>query len=162
MMTLCRAPLAIDMNGAWQIGILEREHIPAVAELERLCFSEPWSENSLAILTAENNFGVVATLDGRAVAYGGMTCVLDEGAVTNIATHPDLRRRGLGREILRALLSEARKRGARTVFLEVRESNEAARALYLSEGFYECGIRKNFYRHPTENAVQMAFSQEEE
>ena len=150
------------MSGAWQIGILGSEHIPDVAEIERLCFSEPWSEKSLVILTDENNFGVVATLDGQTVAYGGMTCVLDEGAVTNIATHPDHRRQGLGRRILRELLSEAQKRGVHTVFLEVRESNDAARALYLSEGFYECGIRKNFYRRPTENAVQMVFSQKEE
>ena len=150
------------MSGAWQIGILGSEHIPDVAEIERLCFSEPWSEKSLVILTYENNFGVVATLDGQTVAYGGMTCVLDEGAVTNIATHPDHRRQGLGRRILRELLSEAQKRGVHTVFLEVRESNDAARALYLSEGFYECGIRKKFYRRPTENAVQMVFSQKEE
>ena len=150
------------MSGAWQIGILGSEHIPDVAEIERLCFSEPWSEKSLVILTDENNFGVVATLDGQTVAYGGMTCVLDEGAVTNIATHPNHRRQGLGRRILRELLSEAQKRGVHTVFLEVRESNDAARALYLSEGFYECGIRKNFYRRPTENAVQMVFSQKEE
>ena len=87
------------MSGAWQIGILGSEHIPDVAEIERLCFSEPWSEKSLVILTDENNFGVVATLDGQTVAYGGMTCVLDEGAVTNIATHPDHRRQGLGRRI---------------------------------------------------------------
>ena len=145
------------MSGAWQIGILGSEHIPDVAEIERLCFSEPWSEKSLVILTDENNFGVVATLDGQTVAYGGMTCVLDEGAVTNIATHPDLRRRGLGREILRALLSEARKRGARTVFLEVRESNEGARALYQKMGFLEVGRRKKYYER-TEDAILMTLT----
>ena len=145
------------MSEEYRISLLDSTYISDVAEIESLCFSEPWGEKSLTLLLSENNFGVVALLDGRAVAYGGMTCVLDEGAVTNIATHPSYRRRGLGREVLRAMLTEAEKRGVHTVFLEVRESNEAARALYLSEGFYECGIRKNFYRRPVENAVQMAY-----
>ena len=135
--------------------IMTREHISQVAEIERQCFSEPWSENSLELLCSGENFGVVALLDGRVVAYGGVTCVLDEGSVTNIATHADYRRRGIGRQIVRAMVSEAKKRGISSVFLEVRESNAPARELYLSEGFHECGTRKGFYRHPVENAVQM-------
>ena len=126
-----------------------------MAELERLCFSEPWSENSLRILTETGALGRVAMLGDRVAAYGGMTTVLDEGAVTNIAVHPELRRRGLGRGVTEALLSSAETAGIRRVFLEVRESNEAAIRLYESLGFRSCGIRKNFYRHPTESAIQM-------
>ena len=153
-MTLLRVSLAIDMTEA---RILAAEHISDVALIEKLCFSEPWSEESLGLLLRDGNFGVVCVNDGRAVAYGGMTCCLDEGAVTNIAVHPELRRKGLGRQIVRAMLREAEKRGIKTVFLEVRESNSAARTLYASEGFLEIGRRKNFYRAPTEDAIAMAY-----
>lgn len=101
---------------------------------------------------------MVAIEDGVVAAYGGMTCVLDEGAITNIAVLPDFRRRGLGRAIVSALKSEAQKRGICIVFLEVRESNGGAIALYLSEGFSECGKRKGFYRHPQEDAIQMVYN----
>ena len=131
--------------------------LPEVAQLERLCFVEPWSEQSLSLLCGADGFGVVVTCGGRAVAYGGMTTVLDEGSVTNVATHPDFRRRGFGRMAVEALLCEAKRRGLRSVFLEVRESNTPARSLYEALGFRPCGVRKNFYRHPTEHAVLMAW-----
>ncbi len=131
-----------------------------MAELERLSFAEPWSENSLRMLTETGAIAVVALVDDRVAAYGGMTTVLDEGAVTNIAVHPELRRQGLGRRVTRALLACAAAADIQTVFLEVRESNEAAIRLYESLGFYACGIRKNFYRHPTESAIQMVWRAE--
>ncbi len=134
---------------------LTKEILPTIARLETLCFSEPWSETSLEILTKDGGFGVAILRDGEAVAYGGMTTVLDEGAVTNIATHPELRRQGLGRRVLRELLRKSEEKGITTVFLEVRESNLAAKRLYESEGFIACGVRKNFYRLPTESAIQM-------
>ncbi len=136
---------------------LTEEHLGALSVLETLCFSEPWSEEALRILTKENAFGVVALSDGQVVAYGGMTYVLDEGSVTNIAVHPDRRRQGYGRAVLRRMLLEAEQRALSFVFLEARESNLAARALYKAVGFEECGVRKNFYRKPTESAVQMVW-----
>lgn len=136
---------------------LGEEHLSAVAELERLAFSEPWSEGALSLLVREGAFGIVACLDGQVVAYGGMTYVLDEGSVTNIATHSDFRRRGIGRKLTAAMLDEAKKRGLARVFLEVRESNLAARALYEGVGFRACGVRKNFYRRPVESALQMVW-----
>ena len=143
------------------LTLLREEHLPEVAELERLCFSEPWSEKSLRMLTEQGGVGAVLLLDGRVVAYGGMTTVLDEGAVTNIAVHPDARRRGFGRALTRYLLETVAQNGIRTVFLEVRESNGAARALYRSLGFVDCGVRKNFYRQPTESAIQMVWYADE-
>ncbi len=135
----------------------KKEDISEVHKLEKLCFSEPWSENSLELLLSGDNFGVVCELDGKTAAYGGMTCVLDEGAVTNIAVAPEYRRQGIGRAVVQAMLAEAEKRGLSSVFLEVRVSNEAARGLYLSEGFFECGVRKGFYKHPAEDALQMVY-----
>ena len=137
---------------------LGEEHLASVAELERLCFSEPWSENALRLLMQDGAIGVVLLERGMVVAYGGMTTVLDEGAVTNIAVHPNARRRGYGRAVTAELLRLASERGIKSVFLEVRESNAAARALYGVLGFSECGVRKNFYRHPTESAIQMVMA----
>ncbi len=138
------------------------EHLSDVANLERSCFSEPWSEKSLALLTGTGGFGVVLLWNKQVVAYGGMTTVLDEGTVTNIAVHPEFRGRGLGRRVVRFLLSEAEERGVENVFLEVRESNQIARSLYCGEGFEMCGTRKNFYRFPTESAVQMVYRRSKE
>ena len=141
-----------------KLDFVRAEHLPEIASLERLCFSEPWSEEALALLLGENAFGVVALLDGQVVAYGGMTYVLDEGSVTNIAVHPDHRRRGYGSAVVDHMLWAAVKRSVFTVFLEVRESNLAARTLYKKLDFRECGIRKGFYRKPTESAVQMMWT----
>ena len=134
---------------------LSADHLADVAELERLCFAEPWSESSLELLLGERGVGFAAFVDGRLAAYGGMMTVLDEGQITNIATHPDFRRMGLGRRIMNALDEYGREKGIAFLSLEVRESNSAARGLYISCGWQEEGVRKNFYRLPVENAVVM-------
>ena len=145
------------MDRTFSIEILTALHIPEAARIEEICFSEPWSEKSLSLLLEGENLGVVALCEGKVAAYGGMTCVLDEGSVTNIATLPEYRQRGIARAVLKKMLDEAEKRGISAVFLEVRASNGAAKALYLSEGFEICGVRKNFYRHPNEDALQMVY-----
>lgn len=134
-------------------AILDRAHLPAVAELEALCFPRPWSETALAHLLKEENFGIVV-LDGNTVlAYAGLVTALDEGEITNVATHPNHRRRGAARVALLSLVEEARVRGIGRLTLEVRESNTAAQTLYASLGFTPCGIRKDFYTSPRENAL---------
>ena len=134
---------------------IERRHLPAVAALEAAVFHAPWSEKSLELLCTENAFGYVC-LDGeRAVSYGGMTTVLDEGQITDIATLAEYRRRGLAEAVLGALFDEARARGLKQVTLEVRESNLAAIALYEKFGFVIVGRRPRFYRSPAEAAVLM-------
>lgn len=132
-----------------------REHLAEIVLIESLCFSDPWSEKALELLLSDSCVAFVALDGGRVAAYGGMMHVLDEGQVINIATHPDCRRRGLAREILNALYGSARELGLREMFLEVREQNEPARALYRSDGWVELGVRKNFYSHPVDNAVIM-------
>ena len=151
-MTLFRENSDIDNI---EICVLSREHLPYVADIESECFSEPWSQKSLELLLAENNFGIVALFGERVVGYGGMTTVLDEGAVTNIAVGREFRRMGIGKQIVDRMLDEAKRMGVTQVFLEVRESNGPAISLYLSLGFEACGIRKGFYRSPSENAIQM-------
>ncbi len=139
-----------------EIKRLSKELLSGVAELEALCFSEPWSEKSLELLLGNNAVGFAAVLpDGSVAAYGGMITVLDEGQITNIATAVEFRRQGLGRRIMDALESYASENGIVYLSLEVRESNLAARSLYSSLGWEEKGIRKNFYKLPTEDAVVM-------
>ena len=135
---------------------LTPEMLADVAELERECFAEPWSEKSLELLTAQRGVGFGAVCpDGRVVAYGGMLTVLDEGQITNVATSALFRRHGLAREIMAALEGYARENAISVLTLEVRASNEAARALYSSLGWSVTGTRKNFYRLPREDAILM-------
>ena len=133
-------------------------HLSDVAELERLCFAEPWSESSLALLTREGGVAFVVCEQDRAIAYGGMMTVLDEGQITNVAVHPDARRRGYGYMITEALVAYAKECGLSSISLEVRESNEAAIALYRACGFDVCGRRRGFYRKPVEDALIMVWN----
>ena len=137
---------------------MSREHLSAVAEIEQISFSDPWSVESLELMLGEQAMGLVALEDGRVLGYVGMMCVLDEGQIINVATHPDSRRRGVGRSLMSAIEQSAKERGIVFLSLEVRESNAAARSLYSSLGWVECGIRKNFYSKPTENACIMTKS----
>lgn len=130
--------------------------LDGVAELEKLCFSQPWSRNSLELLTKEGiGVGMVCSRDGKVCAYGGMMVAVDEGQITNIATHPDYRRQGFGRAIVESLIKYAKMNGLDSISLEVRESNRAAIDLYLSLGFKVEGKRKDFYTKPLENALIM-------
>ena len=129
----------------------------AIAEIEKLCFFEPWSEKSLELLLRDGNFGITAEEDGRVVAYVGVISAPPEGEITNVATHPDFRRRGIGAELLEFLKEEAKERGIDSLYLEVRRSNNAARSLYEKSGFKVIGERKGFYKNPKEDAVLMAW-----
>ncbi|MBQ9132124.1 MAG: ribosomal protein S18-alanine N-acetyltransferase [Clostridia bacterium] len=133
-----------------------REHLEAVAELERLCFREPWSARALELLLGEDATGAVSIADGRVVAYGGMMFAPGEGQITNVAVHPDFRRRGCAGAVLRALTLVALKReDCQQISLEVRESNGAAIALYQQNGFLTVGRRRRFYRNPAEDGLVM-------
>ncbi|MBQ8357396.1 MAG: ribosomal protein S18-alanine N-acetyltransferase [Clostridia bacterium] len=128
----------------------------SVAALEQAVFAHPWSARALELLCGDTAFGFACTAKGgEVIAYGGMLTVLDEGQITNVATHPDHRRQGLAGQVLAALLGEARARGLSFVTLEVRVSNVPAIALYQKFGFAIVGRRPRFYAHPTEDALIM-------
>ncbi len=132
------------------------EALTGVAELEKLCFAEPWSAKSLELLTNDGiGVGMVCRKDGIICAYGGMLVAVDEGQITNIATHPDFRRMGYGRAVVEALIKYAKNNRLDSISLEVRESNRAAISLYSSLGFKVEGKRKDFYTKPTEAALVM-------
>lgn len=135
---------------------LTADALDGVAELEKLCFSQPWSKTSLELLTKEGiGVGMVCRKDGIVCAYGGMLCAVDEGQITNIATHPDYRKQGYGRAVVEALIKYAKNNGLDSISLEVRESNAAAISLYRDLGFKIEGKRKDFYTKPVEAALVM-------
>jgi len=128
----------------------------AASLIEKICFSDPWSQNAISDSLKISGSKFFASFKGGIMTgYGGMYIVTDEAQIMNIAVHPDFRRSGYASEILSALLSTAKNCGAERIFLEVRISNEAAKHLYLKHGFSELGIRKRFYRLPTEDALIM-------
>ena len=140
-----------------QIEVVSPAHLADIAAIEALCFHEPWSEQALALLTGERAFGLAAVGEetGEVLAYLGVLVALDEGQITNVATHPSWRRRGLADALLEALKKTAKERGLALLSLEVRESNAAAIALYEKHGFFTAGRRPHFYTHPTEAALVM-------
>lgn len=137
---------------------LHETHLESVAELERLCFSSPWSKDALHLLLRDGNCGTVALKGNTVVSYAGLVRALDEGEITNVATHPEHRGRGYAKQALLELIGMARAEGIVRITLEVRESNTPARALYTALGFRDCGIRKGFYSFPKENGVVMELS----
>ena len=128
-------------------------HVAQVAELEKLCFSDPWSENSVASdLKNQLSLWLVA-LDGDTVAgYVGSQSVLGESDMMNVAVHPDYRRQGIAEELILQLISVLRENGNHCLSLEVRVSNAPAIALYEKLGFAQVGRRPNYYRNPKEDA----------
>lgn len=131
-------------------------HIEAIEELEKQCFSQPWTrEQLISQLPDEQHEFLAALHEGRPVGYVGMMCVLDEGYIANVAVSPDWRRQGIGDALIAELLRRAVSRELAFVTLEVRAGNEAAKALYAKHGFVPVGLRKKYYASPTEDAVLM-------
>lgn len=129
-------------------------HVAAVAELEKICFSAPWSENSVASeLKNKLSLWMVAEEDGRVAGYIGSQTVCDETDMMNVAVHPDFRRRGFAQALVNALAEELKAMESHCLTLEVRASNVPAIALYEKLGFREIGRRKNYYRAPREDAL---------
>lgn len=128
-------------------------HIAQIGQLEKSCFSDPWSEGSIAS-ELENRLSLwLVALDGdRAVGYVGSQTVLGETDMMNVAVHPDYRRRGIGEELILALIDGLKARDSHSLTLEVRASNAPAQALYEKLGFTQVGLRKNYYRNPKEDA----------
>jgi ribosomal-protein-alanine N-acetyltransferase len=122
--------------------------------IERRCFSDPWSEAAFReALSSEWTFGLVAEGVRGAAGYLVGREVGGSGEILNLAVAPEFRRRGIGGAMLEEGLAAFRRRGANEVFLEVRESNRSAQALYLARGFRAVGQRAAYYRNPREDAL---------
>ena len=133
------------------------EHIEQLADLEKLCFSVPWTEQQLSSQLKDEQHEFIAALDTKEtiLGYVGMTCVLDEGYISNVAVSPACRREGIGDALIDALDMIAQQRRLSFMTLEVRTSNTAAIALYTKHGFRVVGRRKNYYDLPKEDAILM-------
>ena len=138
------------------------QHVAAVAELEQVCFADPWTEDGLKeeldnacarFLTAVDETGAVA-------GYIGCHTVLDEGYIANVAVSPDFRRQGIGKKLVQALLAQSTDLSF--VTLEVRVSNDPAIRLYTGCGVQPVGTRKKVYSHPTEDALLMTWFRKED
>ena len=131
------------------------DHLDEVAELERICFSTPWSRNMLAEELDNYLSAFLVALDDndKVAGYAGLQAVLDEGYITNVAVDPSRRRQGVAAQLLQVFDNFARGNQLAFLTLEVRPSNTAAIALYQGFGFREVGRRRNYYDLPKEDAL---------
>jgi ribosomal-protein-alanine N-acetyltransferase len=147
------APVVIDRMGL--------DDIAAVHEIERLSFSSPWPAHAFEQELKGNRMAryLVARAGERVVAFAGIWLMADEAHVTTFGVHPEWRRRGIGRQLLLALLELSLEIDARRMTLEVRAGNEAAQALYQSFGFLVAGRRPRYYTDDGEDALVMTTSE---
>ena len=140
----------------YEIVPMDRGHIPQILELERACFSTPWTETMLsdALFDPQASFIVAQDEEGNVVGYAGLHVIVDEGYIDNVAVEPDARRHGVASALLDVF---CRFGAANLAFLtlEVRSSNAPAISLYEKFGFVRAGLRKGYYQHPREDAVIM-------
>lgn len=129
-------------------------HVPQVAALEKECFSDPWSQRSVAS-ELENPLALwlVWEEDGQVLGYVGSQTVLDETDMMNVAVSAQARRRGIAQALVEALVIRLKQRGSRCLTLEVRASNAPAICLYKKLGFRQVGRRPNYYSHPKEDGL---------
>ena len=122
--------------------------------MEKLCFSDPWSEKSVASeLTNKLSLWLVAVENDTVVGYVGSQTVMGETDMMNVAVHPDFRKRGIATALIVGLVDELRKQGSHCLTLEVRASNAPAISVYSALEFREVGRRRNYYRNPREDAL---------
>ena len=141
---------------SFKITRLPEESSAAVAEIEKLCFSKPWSEATVAseIKSGFSDF-FGAFSEGELAGYIGGRTIAGETEIFNVAVSPKFRRKGIAKALIEKFIEAARKKDTQVIFLEVRTSNLPAITLYEKCGFVFCGIRKDYYTDPKENALLM-------
>lgn len=136
-----------------KIEIMQKKHIPSVAEIAADSLPESWSESAFEKELENPSATVfVALTDDKIIGFGGVQIVLDEAYITNVAVDKNFRKAGIGSMILDAIINHCTNEKCSFVSLEVRVSNVAAINLYEKYGFASQGIRKGFYSRPTEDA----------
>ena len=135
---------------------MKPEDVPAIAELEKQCFSAPWSENMI-ISSLENRLScwLVAEIEGAIAGYVGSEAVLDSADMMNIAVALEFRRQGVGAALVNGLVSRLQSKSVSFLLLEVRVSNKPAIAMYEKLGFLQVGLRPRYYCNPREDAFVM-------
>ena len=134
--------------------LMDESHVGAVAALEEMCFSDPWSIKSIkSELTNPLSCWIVAVNDGMLLGYVGSQSVLGWADMMNLAVHPDYRRQGVAEMLVETLIEHLMKNDVTCLTLEVRVSNSPAIALYQKLGFGEVGRRPHYYHNPREDAL---------
>jgi [ribosomal protein S18]-alanine N-acetyltransferase len=151
-------PIAPGVTGAGGVVLQTATpaDLPEVTALERACYSDPWPPSAFTSLPGNDRVFFVLARDAsnaRLAGFGIAWFVMDEGELANLAVAPDSRGKGIGTALLEAVTSDALGRGTSQLYLEVRESNSAARHMYEAAGFQEVGRRKGYYRQPVEDAL---------
>jgi ribosomal-protein-alanine N-acetyltransferase len=140
-----------------EIVPMKHSHLDQMAELEKVCFSMPWSRDMLADELGNKHavYYIAEADDDRVAGYIGMHMVLDEGYITNVATAPEFRRKGVASSLIRKIIERCGTEKLIYVTLEVRESNSGAIDLYQKFGFKKIGKRTDYYQKPREDALIM-------
>ncbi|WP_027399485.1 ribosomal protein S18-alanine N-acetyltransferase [Anaerovorax odorimutans] len=135
----------------------EEKDIDEISKLDEICFTIPWSKESIEKEIKENKLALylVVEVKNRIAGYAGLWMIVDEGHITNVAVHPDCRKKGIGESLVLEIFKETRKQGIKSYTLEVRFSNFAAIHLYEKLGFRKAGIRKKYYEDNGEDAIIM-------
>lgn len=144
------------------IRAAEQMDIDAIVRVENACFSTPWSIDAIKHEICENklaDFMIACYEENNIIGYIGIWTLLDECQINKIAVMPEKRKIGIGKTILNHVIELTRDMGVKSWYLEVRESNTAAQALYRSAGFSSVGTRKNYYINPVEDAVLMSLEE---
>lgn len=137
-----------------EIKLMEQCHVPAIAQLEKVCFSDPWSEKSVASELSNPLSLWYVAMDGvKLVGYVGSQTVLDGSDMMNVAVDPSYRRQGIAEQLIEKLIEGVKQKGAICLLLEVRASNAPAIRLYEKLGFSQVGRRPSYYRNPKEDAL---------
>ncbi len=133
------------------------DDVDQVYEIEKNCFSIPWSKQSFIDEMNKNVCAryLVAIYNEKIVAFAGVWIIIDEGHITNIAVIENMRSKGIATILTKALLQYSSNLGVRYLTLEVRESNLIAQKLYTKLGFFKVSVRKNYYEDNNENAFLM-------
>lgn len=128
--------------------------LPSILRIERSSFAVPWTDRAFrAVMARPDAVLLVAGREGRVAGYAALWREGRDAELGDLAVAPDRRRTGLGRHLVEAAADAARERGAARIFLQVRESNEAARRLYGSAGFRRIGRKRGYYHSPREDAL---------
>lgn len=152
------------MPGYWIEPLRDETDLEGVLDVEAESFSNPWTRDMYSWELQNRSvchIYLVRTDECPVAGFCAFWLVFDEVHINNVAMRPGFRAQGIGTALLRRVLAEARRLGARRATLEVRASNERARRLYERLGFYVAGVRRNYYTDPVEDALILWRDEEE-
>lgn len=134
--------------------LMSQDHVLQIAQLEKMCFSSPWSERSIeSELTNPLALWLVAVDNDRVAGYVGSQSVMGEADMMNLAVDPEYRRMGVGKKLVEKLIDALSEEAVHSLTLEVRASNVGAISLYEKMGFQQVGCRPGYYSNPKEDAL---------